>query len=102
VDGLARRVVGLAVLIHVCSLLDALLTLLHLHDGGDEANPLMHLTLAHGPMLFLPRKISLTGAGVWGLAAHQQWPLAARGLHGLALGYGAVLASHLLLYFRLV
>src|SRR5262245_17726987 len=39
VDCLARRVVWLAVLIHVCSLRDALLTLRHLHAGGDEANP---------------------------------------------------------------
>jgi len=84
------------------SLLDACLTLLHLQNGGDEANPLMHLTLAHGPRLFLALKSSLTGAGVWVLAAHQQWPLAARGLHGLALGYGAVLAYHLVLGFRLV
>src|SRR2546426_1322220 len=75
VDCLARRVVGLAVLIHVCSLLDAFLTLLHLQDGGAEANPLIHLALAHGPTLFLALKIGLTGAAVRFLAAHQQWPL---------------------------
>jgi len=84
------------------SLLDACLTLLHLQNGGEEANPLLHLTLAHGPTLFLALKRSLTGAGVWVLAAHQQWPRAARSLHGLALGYGAVLAYHLVLGFRLV
>jgi hypothetical protein len=44
----------------------------------------------------------LTGAGVWGLAAHQQWPLAVRGLHGLTFGYGAVLVYHLVLCVRLV
>ena len=34
VDGLAWRIVGLAVLVYVSSLLDALLTLLYLEDGG--------------------------------------------------------------------
>ena len=38
---------------------------------------------------------------VWLLAAHQQWPLAARGLYGLALGYGAVFVSHLVVCWRL-
>jgi hypothetical protein len=40
--------------------------------------------------------------GVWLLAAHQQFPLAQRGLHGLTLGYGVVLVSHLVLCVRLV
>jgi Domain of unknown function (DUF5658) len=97
VDGLAWRVVGLAVLVCVSSVLDALLTLLYLQDGGGEANPLMALILAYNPTLFLPLKISLTGAAVWVLSAHQQWPLAVRGLYGLALGYGAVLVYHLVL-----
>ena len=102
VDSLPWRVGGLAVLIHVCSLLDAMLTLLHLQDGGAEANPLMHLALAHGPTLFLALKVSLTGVAVWFLAAHQQWPLAVHGLHGLALSYGIVLVYHLVLNLRLV
>src|SRR4029434_3247439 len=66
------------------------------------ASFLMHLALAHGPMVFLARKSSLTGAGVWVLAAHQRWPRAVRGLHGLALGYGAVLASPRMFCFLLV
>jgi hypothetical protein len=44
----------------------------------------------------------LTGVGVWVLAAHQQFPLAQRGLHGVALGYGVVLLYHLVLCLRLV
>ena len=59
------------------------------------------LSLA-APPRFLQLKISLTGVGVWWLAAHQQFPLARRGLHGLTLGYGVVLVSHLVLSFRLV
>jgi hypothetical protein len=90
--------VWLAVLVSVCSCLDALFTLLYLQGGGSEANPLMHLTLVHSSTLFLACKISLTVAGVWVLAAHQQWPLATGGLYGLALLYGLLLGYHLLFY----
>ena len=102
VDCLARRIVGLVLLICVASLLDALLTLLHLEDGGCEANPLMYVALAHGPTLFVVLKLSITCVAAWFLAAHQQFPLAYRGLHGLALGYGVLLAYHLALVLRLV
>jgi len=92
----------LAILVFVGSLLDALLTLRHLQHGGQEANPWLALALAHGTPRFLQLKIGLTGGGVWLLAAHQQFPLAQRGLHGLALGYGVVLIYHLVLCLRLV
>jgi hypothetical protein len=78
VDCLAQRIVGLAVLICVGSLLDALLT------------------------LFVVLKLSITCVAAWFLAAHQQFPLAYRGLHGLALGYGVLLTYHLTLVLRLV
>ena len=100
-DRLARRVVVLAALIYMSSILDALLTLRYLEAGGGEANPLMALILDDSPALFVPLKIGMTGAAVWVLAAHQQWPLAIRGLYGLALGYGAVLVYHLVLCVRL-
>jgi Domain of unknown function (DUF5658) len=102
VDSLARRIVGLALLIYVASLLDALLTLRYLADGGGEANPLMRLALAYGPTVFVALKLSLTGVAVWVLAAHQQWPLAVRGLYVLALGYGVVLLYHVVLCVRWV
>jgi len=62
----------------------------------------MALALTYGTPLFLQLKIGMTGGGVWLLAAHQQFPLARRGLHGLSLGYGVVLAYHLVLCLRLV
>ena len=102
VDCLAWRTVVLAALVYAGSILDAILTLLHLQDGGSEANPLMHLALAHSTTVFITCKLSMTGGVVWFLAVHQQFPLAARGLYGLALGYGAVLAYHLVLVWRLV
>ena len=102
VDGLARRTMVLALFVFVASLLDALLTLGHLARGGEEANPLLALALTHSTALFLQLKIGLTGACVWILAAHQHFPLAARGLYGLALGYATLLVYHLLLYICLV
>src|SRR5215831_14216831 len=56
VDCLAWRSGGLAVLVYVCSLLDALGTLRHLQQGGQEANPVLALVLAGGTALFLPMK----------------------------------------------
>src|SRR5881296_3617642 len=102
VDGLAWPSVVLALLIFVSSLLDALLTLRHLYHGGQEANPLLAMALTNSTLLFLQLKIGLSGVGVWWLAAHQQFPLAQRGLHGLALGYGVVLIYPFVLSLRLV
>jgi len=93
--------VGLTILVYVGSCLDALLTLLHLENGGCEANPLMDVALAHGTTVFVVLKLGITSVAAWFLAAHQQFPLATRGLHGLALGYGVLLAYHLALALRL-
>ena len=48
----------------------------------------------HSPTLLLALKSSITGADVWMLAAHQQWPLATHSLPRLALSNGIVLVSH--------
>jgi Domain of unknown function (DUF5658) len=62
----------------------------------------MRLALSHSPTLCLQLKLSITGVAVWVLAAHQQFPLAQYCLHGLTLGYGGVLVSHLLFALGLV
>jgi hypothetical protein len=79
------------------SALDAGLTLLHLHTGGQEANPCMALLLVYGQAPFVCVKMALTGMGVWCLAAHQQFSLALRALHSIAGLYLLLLAYHLLL-----
>jgi hypothetical protein len=99
VDHLSRRTVMLALLCMGGSVLDALLTLLHLAEGASEANLAMHLALTHSAALFLALKLSITGVSAWWLAAHQHLPLAQRGLYGLALGYGVVLGYQLLLFW---
>jgi hypothetical protein len=90
-------VVRLVLVIFGSSLLDAVLTLWHLEQGGSEANPLMALTLAASPTLFLSVKAAASGVGLCFLAAHAQCSLARHGLYGLALIYGGVVSAHLLL-----
>jgi Domain of unknown function (DUF5658) len=102
VDGLARPIMALAVFVYGCAILDAFLTLLSLHAGEAETQPLMRRTLVNSPTLMLAVKLGSTGPAVWLLAAHQQWPLAVRSLYGLALVYGAVLVYHLVVCWRLV
>lgn len=97
VDCLAPRIVVLAVFVLICSALDALFTILHIQHGGQEANPLMALALAHGYTTFVGVKMALTGAGVWFLAAHQQFPLASKALPSLGCVYVVLLAYHLVL-----
>jgi hypothetical protein len=63
---------------------------------------LLIVLLEQSMYLLRSRPLDLAGVAVWLLAAHQQWPLAARGLYGIALGYGAVLVYHLLLCWRIV
>ena len=101
-DGRTRRTRGLALVVCVGSLLDALGTLHHVHQGGEEANPVLALALTGGLWFFLPLKLGLTGVGVCVLVAQRQVPLAQRGLQGLVLSYGGVLLMHLVLVLRLV
>ncbi len=94
VDRPSRRVVLLLFAVLICSILDALLTLLFLQRGGEEMNPIMALVLAHGTTPFVALKMALTGIGTWFLAAHQYFPLAFKGLHVLAGGYALLLCIH--------
>jgi hypothetical protein len=54
-------VAGLAIFVLVTSVLDALLTLLHLQNGGTEVNPFMQLAILEGTGVFLAWKTWVTG-----------------------------------------
>ena len=97
VDYPVPRVGLLALLVFGLSLLDAELTLQHLHDGGRELNPLIALVLTHSITAFVWIKTGVTGLGTWLLAAHQHFPVTYIGLHGLVLVYGLLLVYHLVL-----
>jgi uncharacterized protein DUF5658 len=76
------------------SVLDAILTLLFIQNGGGEANPLMSFVLSHGHTPFTGIKMALTGLGAWFLVAHQYFPIARKGLILLAGGYTGILLMH--------
>jgi hypothetical protein len=97
VDCPASRTIVLVLLVVGCSALDAWLTLYHLAEGGQEANPIMAFFLAAGPAVFLSVKMGLSSLGAWVLAVHQQFTLAMHGLYGLTLGYGLLMGYHGLL-----
>jgi hypothetical protein len=76
------------------SVLDAMLTLFFIQNGGGEANPFMSFVLTHGPTPFVGIKMALTGLGAWFLVAHQYFPMAYKGLLMLAGGYMGILLVH--------
>ncbi len=90
----SRRVIWLVLFITVCSALDALFTLLHIADGGGEANPYAALLMTYGDITFVSPKMAVTGAGAWVLAALQHCLAAYLALHGLTLLYLGVLGLH--------
>ena len=94
VDCPSRPVALLFFLVVGASGLDALLTLVFIQNGGGEANPLMSFVLSHGQMPFMGVKMGLTALCGWLLMAHQYFPMAYRGLLGLAGSYLGVLFIH--------
>jgi hypothetical protein len=94
VDHPHRHVVFMVWVITVCSILDALFTLLYLERGGNEANPIMALALSLGITTFVGLKMGLTGIGTVLLALHQNFRLGLRGLYSIVLVYLFLLAYH--------
>ncbi len=98
VDQPARRVTMLVSVILVCSILDALLTLLYIQRGGAEANPIMAAAINSGMTLFVATKMLLTAFGAIMLAIHQNFRLGSQGLYGMAVIYIALLLYHGILW----
>ena len=98
VDRLSPRVVALVLFVVFCSALDALFTLMHIQQGGFEANPIMAMALDQGMNSFVGAKMALTGLGAILLAIHQNFWLGMRGLYILALIYAGLLVYHLIIH----
>jgi hypothetical protein len=98
VDRLSPRVVTLVLFVVCCSALDALLTLMHIQQGGHEANPVMEMAMNQGTTSFIAAKMALTSLGTVLLAIHQNFWLGMRGLYALALIYAGLLVYHLIIY----
>ena len=88
----------LVLLVLIASALDALFTLLHISNGGQEINPIMRLALQGGPFLFLGLKIVGTAAGVVFLAIHQNFRLSRIALRCAVVVYAGVLTYHAVLF----
>lgn len=90
----SSRVIALVLFITACSALDALFTLMHVSEGGQEVNPYVGLLLTYGETTFVSLKMAVMGAGSWVLAALHHVLSAYLALHGLALTFMAVLGIH--------
>jgi Domain of unknown function (DUF5658) len=98
-NGLSPRIVLLVIFVLTGSALDALFTLLHIQQGGSEANPIMALLLEQGNSTFVGLKMSLTSFGALVLAGCQHIWLGIQGLHLLSLVYGGLLVYHGIIFF---
>jgi len=94
VDCPSTRTMMLLFIVIGASVLDALLTLLFIQSGGQEANPLMAILINNSEAQFVGIKMTLTGLGAWFLAAHEYFAMAYNGLHVLAVGYVGILLIH--------
>jgi hypothetical protein len=99
VDRPSPQVVSLVLFVVICSGLDALLTLLHIQQGGSEANPVMALALNQGIHSFLGLKMTMTVIGALVLAIHQNFWLGLTSLYALALLYTGLLMYHAVILF---
>lgn len=86
----------------VLNLLDAWFTLLFLAHGGRELNPLVDQVLRLGPQAFILFKTLGIGCCVAFLTVTKNFRAARIGLSVVLVGYGLLLAWHLLLLVLLL
>lgn len=99
VDCPTPYVVSLVLWIIAGSAFDALFTLVHVSNGGGEANPVMAFAMAYGNALFVGLKMSITCAGAWALSVLQQFPLAMLVLQIVTLVYIGIMGLHAAILF---
>ena len=78
---------------------DSFFTLVHLQNGGIEANPLAALLLTTGREGFVLWKSGLIGLALVVLTVHKNFPMARLGMWVSAAAYTLLLCYHLLLFF---
>lgn len=77
---------------------DSFFTLVHLQNGGIEANPMAQLLLATGRESFVFWKCGLIGLALLVLTVHKNFHMARLGLWVAAGAYTLLLAYHLSLF----
>ncbi len=83
--------------VFLLNLVDTVLTLRHLANGGVELNPIMAWLLSQGPWLFVLQKCVVVGACLTLIVVHKTFPLARKGAWLLLGAYSLLAAWHLAL-----
>ncbi len=94
VDRYSKRDVGLLFAIFLLNIADAFMTMLWLHRGGQEANPIMAFFLDIGPFAFLAQKCLVVGFWLILLLVHKNFRFAKIGLYASLAVYALLLIIH--------
>ncbi len=94
VDRYSKQDVALLLAIFLLNVADAFLTMIWLHRGGREANPVMDYFLALGPAAFLAQKILVVGFWLILLLVHKNFRFAKVGLYASLAVYSLLLIIH--------
>ena len=94
VDRFTRQDVLLVVGILLLNVFDAFFTLIWLHRGGAEANPVMAWFLELGIGAFLAEKCFVVGGSLVLLVVHKNFRFARIGLRSLAAVYSLLILYH--------
>jgi len=94
VDRFTGRDVALVVAILVLNVFDAFCTLIWVHRGGAEGNPLMAWVLDLGIGMFVVEKCFVVGGSLLLLVVHKNFRFARLGLRSLATVYSLLILYH--------
>jgi hypothetical protein len=94
VDRYSKRDVALLFAIFALNIADAYMTMLWLHRGGREANPIMDFFLDIGPAAFLTQKCLIVGFWLILLLVHKNFRFAKVGLYASLAVYALLLIVH--------
>lgn len=94
VDRYTKRDVALLLAIFLLNVADAFMTMLWLHRGGREANPIMDFFLDIGPAAFLFQKCLVVGFWLILLLVHKNFRFAKIGLYASLAVYSVLLIVH--------
>lgn len=94
VDRYSKPDVVLLLAIFLLNVADAFMTMLWLHRGGREANPVMDFFLDVGPAAFLAQKCLVVGFWLILLLVHKNFRFAKLGLYASLAVYSLLLVVH--------
>ena len=77
---------------------DSFFTIVHLQNGGEEANPIAGVLLMTGRVSFVLLKSAIISIALLVLCVHKNFHLARLGLWTSAVAYTCLLAYHLVLF----